>query len=231
MNRSRPAAWLLPTLLTLVPAEVVATAEPAPTAAVPATAVRALGQGLSYLRVGAFSGIPELSATIRSVPALVLDLRHAVVATGEAAEFARDLAARTARGPLFVLVSPAMPPVLAAAFGDLPSGSVILGVPGSRPPPQVVVDQTTEDDQRAYAALDAGRSFDTLLSGKIEKERFDEAALVQEFKHGGPAEAEAGTTTPTAPGAGPEATPLPADRVLQRAVHLHRALRAIRPRT
>lgn len=236
MTFPRPTLWLLLPLLALASAGAAATTATAPPPTAPPGPVRDLGQGLSYLRVGAVSHAPELGATLRAVPALVLDLRQAVVVAGEAAGFARELAARTARGPLFVLVSPATPPALAAALDALPVGSVILGVPGSRPPPQVVVSQTPADDQRAYAALDAGRTLDELLSGKVEKERFDEAALVQEFKQGGPSgseaepEPEAATAPPAAPATAAEAALPPVDRVLQRAVHLHRALRAIQPR-
>lgn len=237
MTFPRPTRWWLPPLLALA----LAGAAAAPPAASPGP-VRDLGQGLSYLRVGAVARAPELGATLRAVPALVLDLRQATVVTGDAADLARALTARTARGPLFVLVSPATPPALAAALDQLPTGSVILGVPGSQPPPQVVVSQTPAEDQRAYAALDAGRTLDELISGKLEKERFDEAALMQEFKQGGAAasaaepapEPEAETAPPAAPAAPPapaaEAARPPVDRVLQRAVQLHRALRAIQPR-
>jgi len=190
MRFPRPTRWLGLVLLALAAAGAAGATEAAPPPAAPPGPVRDLGQGLSYLRVGALFRTPELEATLRAVPALVLDLRQATEATGEAAAFARALAARTARGPLFVLVSPATPPALAAALEGLPAGSVVLGVPGSRPLPQVVIRQSPADDQRAYAALDAGRTLDELLSGKIGKARFDEAALVAEFKQGGPPASE-----------------------------------------
>jgi hypothetical protein len=101
---------------------------------------------------------------------------------------------------------------------------VTLGVKGSRPEPLVVIAQTAEADRAAYAALKSGTPLAQLISGKIEKERFDEAALVKEFKNGNHDALPPGATTAS----DKESAAPPVDRVLQRALHLHHALQALK---
>ncbi|MSU45657.1 MAG: hypothetical protein EXS42_00655 [Lacunisphaera sp.] len=80
-------------------------------------------------------------------------------------------------------------------------------------------------DRRAYDALETGTPLATLISGKVEKDRFDEATLVKEFKNGNPDASPPPLPDPTAlkSAAAPEKLVPLTDRVLQRAVHLHRA--------
>ena len=203
-----------------------------------------LGQGLSYLRIRSLADSEgALHKIVPGTTALVLDLRQATASDESAAALQSVLAGRPANAPLFILVSPMTPPAVARAIDS----SLTLGAPGSSPTPRVVVQTDAATDRRAYDALDAGTSLTALISGKIEKERFDEAALVEEFKNGNhDAEPPALSRVegppgpdPTAPmpaTTGKEKTPPPAvspaerltDRVLQRAVHLHRALLALR---
>jgi hypothetical protein len=95
-----------------------------------------------------------------------------------------------------------------------------------------VVVRTDEDtDRRAYEALATGTPVTQLISGKIEKERYDEAVLVQEFKNGNPDPAPPPALDPTAgkhSGTAEKAAVPLIDHVLQRAVHLHHALLALR---
>jgi hypothetical protein len=153
--------------------------------------------------------------------AVVVDLRHATAAPEAVAPFTVALTARSAESRVFVLVGPDTPEVVASGLkGPL----VTLGIKGSQPRPQVVVQQSAEEDRKAYDALETGATLADLISGKVEKDRYDEASLVQEFK-GGNHDAkppDAGQTKGNA---------VPArliDRVLQRAVHLHRALLALK---
>jgi len=186
-----------------------------------------LDPGLSYLRVPDLAGPdPALAAALAGDRALVLDLRHSQASPAGAAALATALAARSARTPLLILVAPGTPPALAAALDRLPPGALTLGVRDAAPAPRLVVAQADEADRRAAAALDAGTSPAALLSGKVEKEGFDEASLVREFSDGrrNP-RPPAATATPPAGTAAPQV-----DRVLQRAAHLHRALGAVRPR-
>jgi hypothetical protein len=195
-----------------------------------ATELTDLGQGLSYLRVPSLAGAEAaLRQAVPGAGALVLDLRYTAVGEDPAA-LAAALTTRPAGAALFVLVSPATPPALGPALGT----ALTLGAPGSVPAPKVVVQTDAAADRRAYDALTAGTPLEKLLSGKIAKERFDEATLVREFKDGNTAAEPPPTPNPTATppdGAAKDpATVPPTDRVLQRAVHLHRSLLALRKR-
>jgi len=163
----------------------------------------------------------------------VLDLRYATANDESAAALRSALAGRSSNVPLFILVSPATPTALAPVISASPA--LTLGASGSLPAPKVVVQTDATADRRAYDALDTGTALAQLISGKIEKERFDEATLVQEFKNGNPDAAPIPTPDPTAAkpaGASEKEPPSPlVDRVLQRAVHLHRALLALKPRS
>jgi len=221
-----------------------------------ATELTDLGEGLSYLRVHAFEESAKgLTAAIRERDFLVIDLRYASTSAESVSVFQAALAGRKAySAPLLILVSPSTPANLVDSLTSPASKLVTLGVKESVPYPQVVIDQPAETDHRAYEALEAGQPLADLVSGKIGKERYDEVALMKEFTAGNINAAQppapdtatkptgADKTQPTAAHAGdkPVGSPLdkpaasPAnrliDRVLQRAVHLHRALAAIKPR-
>ena len=212
-----------------------------------ATELTDLGSGLAYLRI---HSLAESEAALRkAVPgasALVLDLRYATTDENSVAALKSALASHPAGAPLFILVSPAT----SAALAQVVASALTLGAPGSVPAPKVMVQTDATTDRRAYDALETGTALEILISGKIEKERFDEATLVHEFKNGNPDAAplpgdrpgqtpagqQAGTVSPlpdpTAPKpAGTPEKPAPlVDRVLQRAVHLHRALLALKAR-
>ena len=215
-----------------------------------------LGEGLSYLRVHSLEESAKgLTAAIHERDFLVIDLRYASVSAESVSVFQAALVGRKVpSAPLFVLVSPSTPANLVDSLTAAGSKLITLGVKESAPYPQVVIDQPAETDRRAYEALDSGQPLAGLISGKISKERYDEVALMKEFTAGNtnaaqspapdPATKPAGAdkTQPTAakPGDKPVASPQdkpaasPADhlidRVLQRAVHLHRALAAIKQR-
>lgn len=192
-----------------------------------------LGQGLTYLRINSLVKSAEILTTAlnRTTP-LVLDLRYTADEPA-AADILRALNSHAAKPRLYVLVSPATPVPVVGVIASRPvRWLVTLGVTGSLPEPQVVVQQSAEADRIAYNALETGTPLTQLVSGKIDKERFDEASLVQEFKNGNlnahpPAlsQAEGPKPGPAKPAVSPAA---PTDRVLQRAVHLHRALQALK---
>jgi len=203
-----------------------------------------LGQGLAYLRINSLTkSAQDLRSALLRPGALVLDLRYTVDEPG-AADALRELNSQPAKPTLYVLVSPATPKSVADIVAITPARRVTLGIKDSAPAPDVTVGQSAADDRRAYDALESGTTLAQLISGKIEKERFDEASLVQEFKNGNheakpPAVpalrspgSEAGgkadgSAAPAATGA-PAAPAPPVDRVLQRAVHLHQALQALK---
>ncbi|WP_091057856.1 hypothetical protein [Opitutus sp. GAS368] len=196
-----------------------------------ATELTDLGSGLAYLRIHSLAeSDAALHQAVPGAGALVLDLRYATARDDSAAALQSALAGHAAGAPLFILVSPATPAALAAVIRTSPA--LTLGAPGSTPAPKVVVQTDAATDRRAYDALEAGTALDKLITGKIEKERFDEATLVHEFKNGNPDAEPPPPPDPTAPKpAGAPETPAPLiDRVLQRAIHLHRTLLALKPR-
>jgi hypothetical protein len=191
-----------------------------------------LGQGLAYFRIHSVAAsADDLRKAAPGKGALVLDLRYATADEAAPALLRDVFALRPAGALLLVLVSPATPAALAPVIAASPA--ITLGAPGSLPLPKVTVQTDAAADRRAFDALETGTELSKLITGRLEKERFDEATLVQEFKNGDHEAAPPATPNPTAPK--PEAGPAketppsaPIDRVLQRALHLHRALLALR---
>lgn len=197
-----------------------------------------LGQGLGYLRVHSLNADAKAVAeALGSGHALVLDLRGAIADKLDAKSLRDALALRSGKEPLFVLVGPLTPPDLGDALAATPDQLVTLGVREAVPAPQIVVRQTAATDSRAYEALESGLPLADLISGRIEKERYDEASLMHDFRNGNTEAQPPLPPDPTAAAPAPkdekkaEKAPVLIDRVLQRAVHLHRALLALRPRS
>lgn len=212
-------------------------------ASIQAAAPSDLGQGLTYLRIQSLvKSAQDLRAALLRPAPLVLDLRYTADEPA-AADVLRELNSQPAKPRLYVLVSPATPTSVAGILTTTSTPLVTLGVKDSVPVAQVVVAQTPEADRAAYDAVESGTALVQLIAGKIEKERFDEAALVQEFKNGhheahppavpallssenkGGSQVEGSEAGPAKPADSPA---VPTDRVLQRAVHLHRALLALK---
>ena len=190
-----------------------------------------LGDGLAYLRVtSATASGHALQSALAGPGPVVIDLRYAADGDDLPAILRPAAGVRPAPGNIFVLVSPATPAAVAEVISQWPKSVITLGPAGSNPAPMVAVKTTAEADRQAYDALAAGTPLATLVSGKIEKERYDEASLVQEFKNGNPDPEPPEPPDPTAakPAGTTEKPPPLIDRVLQRAVHLHQALLALR---
>ncbi len=189
-----------------------------------------LGQGLAYLGIQSLADSEKaLRSAVPGAGALVLDLRYVTANSDSVDALRAALASHSTGAPLFILVSPATPLAVAQVITQSPAPALTLGVAGSLPGPKVVVKTDAETDRRAYDAQQAGTPVAALISGKIEKERFDEATLVQEFKNGNHDAEPPPVPDPTVPkpAAATEKAPPLVDRVLQRAVHLHRALLAL----
>lgn len=191
-----------------------------------------LGKGLAYLRV------PSLSTPLAKLrpTALVLDLRYVTTDQQSPATLQALLAQQPSGTPWFILVSPATPAVLAPIITA--SSALTLGTTDSIPAPKVIVRTDPTADRRAYDAFTSGTPLAQLISGKIEKERYDEATLVKEFNEGIPEPQPPPAVDPTAPkptSPADKTAPAPAapltDRVLQRAVHLHAAMLVLKPRS
>jgi hypothetical protein len=186
---------------------------------------------LSYLPVRNLTeATPCLQATLAQPRAVVVDLRYASTDDAATTGLRSALGLHPAGTPLYFLLSPATPPDVVVAVNHTPGTCFTLSRTSAKSSARIQVKTDPESDRRAYEALAAGAAPDTLISGKIEKERFDEATLVQEFNNGNPDAEPPLAPDPTAtkePEEKAPAAPL-VDRVLQRAVHLHQALIALR---
>ncbi len=184
-----------------------------------------LAADLGYLRVHSIVLEREAIASALLKPrALVLDLRYPLDERDAGEALRQELATHPAKPRLYVLVSPATPVPVVGAIAASQTKLFTLGVKGSRPEPQVVVRQSAADDRRAFDAVLQGTALAELISGKMEKERYDEASLVLEFKNGlTEVKPPVVSSTPAA-----EKPARLTDRVLQRALHLHRALQALK---
>jgi hypothetical protein len=217
-----------PSLMALAAYGLVAASSPAAPAALTPTPLDA---GLAYVRVHSFAADGKaMQAACSAGGALVIDLRYPAFQDGDEAVLQQALATRNGNPPLYVLVSPSTPGPFGLALTRIAAPLTTLGIADSIPPPKVVVFQSAEMDRRAYDAADAGKELSGLISGKIPKERYDEASLVNDFNNGNPNPEPPAAPDPREPRAGAKTAPL-VDRVLQRAVQLNRALVAIKPRS
>ncbi len=184
-------------------------------AAAPLT--RDLGDGLLYVRVR------ELPADLPASPPVpgggcVLDLRYLPAGRDAAAAFLAWAEFRAgARSPLFLLANRDTGAELSAALRRLPHGGgcAVIGIAGPGFEPQLAVKADPAAERAAFDALEGAGSVMDLLVENPGKPRIDEASLSRPL-------AEEDTPPAAAP------TPRPIDAVLQRALHLHRSLRALR---
>jgi hypothetical protein len=182
---------------------------------------RDLGSGLVYVRVRALpADLPVKSAG--RVPACIIDLRYVETDGDGAAAFSAWLKARaTRRTPVFVIANAdtARPLLKEINTHERGTGVAVVGIPRGAFKPDVAVSASAEDERRAYDALERGAAIGTLLADNPNKVRNDEASLSKDRL----AEASAEATTPAK-----KEEPPPIDAALQRAVHLHRALVALK---
>ena len=193
-----------------------------------------LGQNLTYVRLhGRPDDVPALAAAWGKA-ALIVDLRYPAADAAE--HLPANLPSRPPPAPLFVLVGPGTPSNALAALRQRAPVLITLGLPAPGLTPDIALAVTPDDDRRAYEALDSGVPVESLLSEKLAKQRFDEAALIHERAQG-PGETETAMADAAAAPAKPAQTPAhpaaasppaePRDAVLQRAVQLHRTLLAL----
>ena len=200
-----------------------------------------LGSNLAYLRVHSLAeAMPELQIQLAGKHASVLDLRYATATEESTTALRTALIAHPADMRLFILISPATPRAVLEMMGPLIHDKLItLGVAGSEPAPRVIVKTDAKTDRQAYDAFEHGTPITELISGKIEKDRFDEAALVNDFKNGNsdpePPPSLPDPTKPEDAAEGDKPTepaikkPAPLrDHVLQRVLNLQQALLALR---
>jgi hypothetical protein len=211
-----------------------ATATPATTSrqsTVATPLLRALPGGLSYLRAKDLAQL-DVAAT----PAeMIIDLRGLRETTPDGARrLGTLLASGSARTLRFVLIDPNTPADLLAIVKASPGRRLTLGANLPAGVVDVAVATPAERDQQAVAALDSGRPLESLLETRQEKVRYDESSMVRDHAKGLPIpdappelEPEPGKADANSASTVTAEAPL-VDRVLERALHLHRALRAIR---
>lgn len=181
---------------------------------------RDLGEGLVYVRVHRLPADLPAKPPGRVAPC-VIDLRYVEAAEDTAAAFSAWLKFRASpRTPVFVLANgdTAAPLLKILAQGERGAGVVLIGIESERFRPDVPVKSTSADERRAYDALEQGAAVAALLADQPNKARHDEASLTRDP-----------LDRPLDPPAADEkpATAL-IDLTLQRAVHLHRALVAMK---
>lgn len=193
-----------------------------------------LGQGLAYYRAHALTAELPTINSVRAQPC-VLDLRFATGDGNAAAALAGWLKDHARpRTPVFVLANAGTSSALRAVLLRRSANSPVFVVIGPSSPgftPDIPLAVLPDADRAAYDAADQGTSLDKLVTELVEKPRNDEAHIVRE-RLPSPLEWDSPRTPPPAPApsASPAPPPPPAllDRVLQRAVHLHRALLALK---
>lgn len=194
------------------------------TCALAAPVERELGGGLSYFRVH------ELPADLPAKPEghaspCIIDLRY-VQADGDAATaFTAWLKFRASpHSPVFVLANAETSGALKRALAEHEQGVgvVVIGIPARQFRPDVAATGSAQNERKAYDALEQGAAPTALLTDNPDKVRNDEASLSKDRL----AEASADSAEDSLAPKGTK--PPPVDVTLQRAVHLHRAIVALK---
>jgi hypothetical protein len=201
----------------LLPAALSALAVAGPLVAGPDDG-RDLGESLVYVRM---ERVTAESAALPAAPSLVLDLRYAAGDDAAAAALQAKLRGNPAgRRLVLVLANPETAAPLRRILepAQRPARALVLGRAGENFEPDIPVVFDAEAERSAWAAGGTG-DLTELITDNPGKIRLDEAAIVRRHQNGGPEDGE----PPAAAAAGAAVT----DRVLQRAVQLHRGLNAL----
>jgi hypothetical protein len=202
------------------PAESSATGDVAAAANPVAPLTRDLGRNLAYHRVRTLpADLPDES---RKQPCVV-DLRYVRADHDAAADFQRWVKARASvRTPVFILANADTDRDLVAPLTGRSGAAnvVVIGAPSRSFNPDIAVEISAADERRAYDALADGIELSALLTENPNKVRNDEASLSRDRSTLPEIAGDSATARdqPTAP----------IDAALQRAVHLHRTLVALR---
>lgn len=196
----------------------------AATAAAAAPIEHDLGAGLVYVRVHRLPADLPAQPAGRAAPC-VIDLRYVAADDAEAAAFAAWLKFRAApKTPVFVLANAGTSAALRQALAgrERGAGVMVIGPESEQLRPDVAVKTSAAAERRAYEAREKGAALTALLADHPHKVRNDEASLLRE------SQARPLPEEPAENGAEEKPEPAPVDATLQRAVHLHRALVALK---
>lgn len=185
-----------------------------------------LGQGLTYVRV---ASLPADLPGQKDLRACVLDLRYTPGDVTAAAALAAWLKFHaSARTPVFVLANAdtAAPLLGILTPGQLPAGTLTIGRVGNGFTPDIAVRTDAALERRACDALAHGALPASLMQENSGKTRYDEAAIVRQLAGD---EVPAGIARHPETNSADETVPPPLiDRTLQRAVHVHHGLAALK---
>ena len=206
----------------------------APTASTPPAApfTRDLGEGLVYHRITTLPADLPTAEAARKQPC-VLDLRfvRGDAAAGTALDAWLKFRA-TSRTPVLLLINAeTAAPVLAPLAARLPSpGLVVIGTASPGLTPDLALKLAPAEERLAYDALAAGATVESVLNDSPEKIRDDEAQLAKEHRARPTPAPPLSDDPPDDPPSTKPTPPVapPIDSALQRAVHLHRALKALK---
>ncbi|HVU36652.1 MAG TPA: hypothetical protein VHE61_24640 [Opitutaceae bacterium] len=189
---------------------------------------RTLKDGLLYFRLHSVPGDLPAAAAVQKHPC-ILDLRYAQAATGATTVLAGWLKFHAStHEPVFALVNEGTAPAVLAGLGHRNSvpGLLIIGVAGQPFAPDITVEQSPDDERRAYRALETGTSIAALTTDHPNKQRNDEASLARDREADAGADGEDDSDQP--PAVKPPSPPI--DAALQMALDLHRGLSALHGR-
>lgn len=185
---------------------------------------RDLGQGLKYFRLKQLPGDLPAQSEISPITPVVVDVRYLPAEPEEAATLDAWLRFRASpKAPVFLLANSDTSPALLRLLSQREPGTgmVVIAARSRQLEPDISVPVSRENEQRAYAALAEGVPVTVLLTDNPDKVRNDEASLSRDRL--AESSAESTSSEPAAKGPRP-----PLDVALQRAVHLHRALLALK---
>jgi hypothetical protein len=196
---------------------------------------RDLGGGLVYYRVRNLpADLPEASPAPKRT--FVLDLRYTPGNGAAADAVAAWLKTHaTNRTPVFVLANASTSSGLLALLArrNPNEGVLLLGAASPGFSPDIPITIAPEAERQAYDFFETHADANALLKENTSKVRNDEARLSREHASGtNVEEALLESTTPTRLddkiAMSPATPPQPVDYVLQRALHLHRTLLALK---
>lgn len=192
---------------------------------------RELGDGLLYFRAEIIPrDLPP--ADVKAGP-LVLDLRYALAESDASTALNTwlNLRAKPAT-PVFLLVNSDTAPALKDQLKHVTTRDSVITLGRSTDDfkPDIEIETASDEERRAYDLLAETASIDSLLVENANKPRVDEASIMRARDEAGEELFEANPLdrlSPTDTKLEVKSEP-PIDRALQRAVHLHRALRALK---
>ena len=189
---------------------------------------RELGENLRYFRAHVLpNDLPAANVTPSPV---ILDLRYTKAESEAATALDAWLKFRaTPQTPVVVLLNPDTDPALLEVV--IPSSKradlVTVGRKLDDTAPDILIDYSAEAERQAYDALEHSTSVESLITENADKPRVDEASIMRDRAEG----IDHATAPDNRNGSDKKIeSPAPTviDRSLQRAIHLHRALLALR---